>query len=500
MNDSEYTVQIRTANRWTGLFKTFDNLAPSTKTVSRAGAGVSVNAIPVAEEPSPPLSVSATGGAMQVTLSWTPPADDGGDPSLAYEYQVREEGQNYDATWNSTADSDGDPLSHAVAGLDVCKTYLFRMRAANSVGNSGVSNEATADIDCPIGAVRNLRATGGNTRLAVTWSTPADGANLVDGYSVQYRASSTPTFRNHAHAGTGTSTTIMGLRNGVEYTIRVSPVAAEGGIGPYMETTARPVAPSPTPKSTATPAATPRPVVRDVEPTRPTFEEGGYTQRKGLTSLAVGSLIGEPLVASHPGGSDLEYSLTPIGEDYELFSIDARSGQLTLEGSLRGLTQREFTIWVRVVASGSGDTIIRVTVNTVDTLQPTPAPTPRPTLTPVPAPTLTPTPVPTATATPTPSPSPSPTPVPTATATPRPTARPSATPTPTSEPDVEVEPTSTAIPPATVPAGPEPTPTAEPDEGLFGLGGWTWPLMSLLAILVVFDGLLILRMRRRRRR
>ena len=25
---TEYTVQIRTVNRWTGLFKTFDNLAP----------------------------------------------------------------------------------------------------------------------------------------------------------------------------------------------------------------------------------------------------------------------------------------------------------------------------------------------------------------------------------------------------------------------------------------------------------------------------------------
>ncbi len=509
VNDSEYTVQIRTVNRWTGLFKTFDNLAPSTRTVSRAGAGVSVNAIPVAEEPSPPLSVSAAGGAMQVTLSWTSPTDDGGDPSLTYEYQIREQGQNYDATWTSTADSDGDPLSHVVAGLDVCKTYLFRMRATNSVGNSGFSNEATADIDCPIGAVQNLRLTAGDMVLAVSWSAPTEGVNLVDTYSVQYRLSPAA-FVEWPHSGTGTTATITGVSNGAVYTIRVAGKTAQGGIGPYAEMMARPLAPTPTPRPTRTPiptsTPTPTPIPetrsgREAEPSRnaPSFTEGYYTERFVLISAQSGSPVGEPLRVVDPNDSDFTFSVPPIGDDYSLFSVDERTGQLRLRSPLTQQDQQEFLVWVRVVDATGEDDLVGVTVITGSQLPPTP--TPRPTVTPTPLPTSTPTPTPSPTATVTVTEVPSPTPPPTPTLTPTPTPTSTPTPEPTSTPAIAATAPPTATPPTSVPISlPPQTPEPEQDDGLFGLGGWTWPLMSLLAILVVFDGLLILRMRRRGRR
>ena len=274
------------------------------------------------------------------------------------------------------------------------------MRAANSVGNSGVSNEATADIDCPIGAVRNLRVTAGNMVLAVSWSAPTEGVNLVDSYSVQYRLSSEATFAEWPHSGTGTTATITGVSNGAVYTIRVAGKTAQGGIGPYAEMMAQPLAPTPTPRPTSTPiptsTPTPTPIPearsgREAESSRnaPTFTEGYYTERFVLISAQSGSPVGEPLRVVDPNGSDFTFSVPPIGDDYSLFSVDERTGQLRLRSPLTQQDQQEFLVWVRVVDATGEDDLVGVTVITGSQLPPTP--TPRPTATPTPLPTSTPT-------------------------------------------------------------------------------------------------------------
>ena len=85
----------------------------------------------------------------------------------------------------------------------------------------------------PPSAPTSLTATARNAGLALSWRAPASTVGAaVSGYVVEYRActaapstcASSPSWGGwiaHAHAGTGTSTTITGLVNGTAYQVRV---------------------------------------------------------------------------------------------------------------------------------------------------------------------------------------------------------------------------------------------------------------------------------------
>ena len=48
--------------------------------------------------PGAPTGLTAQAGDEEVTLSWTAPSDNGGEPITGYEYLHREESENYPAT------------------------------------------------------------------------------------------------------------------------------------------------------------------------------------------------------------------------------------------------------------------------------------------------------------------------------------------------------------------------------------------------------------------
>ena len=253
VNGVEYSFVLYSVNRWHGLFR-FNSreyrLEPGV--VFKISSLFNKMTVTPVTTPSEPLSVTATGGTEEITLTWTASGEDGGDPISLYEYQIRNSGQQYDATWNSTDDSDGDPLSHVITGLVECTTYAFQMRAVNSIGNSPVSDEATAATDCPVGEVGDLIATGGNTTISVNWSAPSQSDYPVDGYSVQYKLDSESTFIDWLHSDTGTSTKITGLQNEMLYTVRVA-ATVTGSVGPYAFVMAETVAPAVTSLSATVP-------------------------------------------------------------------------------------------------------------------------------------------------------------------------------------------------------------------------------------------------------
>ena len=63
-------------------------------------------------------------------LRWTAPPDDGGDPITHYEYEL-----DFSGTWISTGSA---APSHTVRGLVNGRTYTFRVRAVNALGNGDV--------------------------------------------------------------------------------------------------------------------------------------------------------------------------------------------------------------------------------------------------------------------------------------------------------------------------------------------------------------------------
>ena len=102
----------------------------------QSGASNSQSATPTATEPDAPRNLRSTPGNEQVTLRWTAPASDGGAPITRYEYE-----QNSSGTWTSTG---GTTTSYTVRGLTNGQAYTFKVRAVNSIGPSGASNQTTA--------------------------------------------------------------------------------------------------------------------------------------------------------------------------------------------------------------------------------------------------------------------------------------------------------------------------------------------------------------------
>ena len=74
-----------------------------------------------ADRPGAPTNLRATAGDGQVRLTWTAPADDGGEAIDEYEYEINDSG-----VWTSTG---GTSTSYTVSGLTNDQAYRFRVRA-----------------------------------------------------------------------------------------------------------------------------------------------------------------------------------------------------------------------------------------------------------------------------------------------------------------------------------------------------------------------------------
>src|SRR5438552_6510535 len=112
---------------------------------------------PPPKPPDPPTGLTATGGAGQISLSWTGSAG----------------ATSYNVLRGEASGAETSPVASAVtsfddSGLADGKTYFYVVQAVNAAGTSGKSNEASATTAPP--APTGLTATGGANQISLGWT------------------------------------------------------------------------------------------------------------------------------------------------------------------------------------------------------------------------------------------------------------------------------------------------------------------------------------------
>ncbi len=177
--------------------------------------------------PGAPLIGGVTPGDGSVTVTWNPPASDGGSPITGYQVRVVDAAG---ATSGPLRPAAADASSLVVTGLANGQSYRFDVAADNVAGTSSASGLSAAVTPRGIaGAPTAVTAVAGNASATVTWVGPAsDGGSALTGYEVQVWRGTTLTTTIRGVPATSTSTLVTGLTNGVAHTFAVRATTAAG--------------------------------------------------------------------------------------------------------------------------------------------------------------------------------------------------------------------------------------------------------------------------------
>ncbi len=183
-----------------------------------------------AARPGSPTAFAATkdDGARTVTITWSPPASDGG--SAITGYRVARDGTDSGGTGAYAKVVAASTRSFTFKYLNAWDTYTVTVRAINAVG-AGRAAAAAVTITAPTpSAPASVAATPDTGAATITWGAPAEtGTSAITGYRIRRFAGTTSTVQATttvpAHAR---SVTMGGFTNGTAYTFDVTAINASG--------------------------------------------------------------------------------------------------------------------------------------------------------------------------------------------------------------------------------------------------------------------------------
>ena len=212
--------------------RTFTNLTNGisvtlrVRAVNAAGNGstATVTVMPGAV-PGVPTSVTVTPGSERATISWQPPASNGGLAIIGYD--VSRDNVNWTRVGATVR-------NHTFTGLVNGTSVTLRVRAINAVGNGSAATAAVTPRTIP-DIPANVTIAPGNERVTLSWQPPSsNGGSAITGYELSHDGI------NWVGVGSGVrSRTFTDLTNGTSVTLRVRAVNAAGN-GPAVSATATP--------------------------------------------------------------------------------------------------------------------------------------------------------------------------------------------------------------------------------------------------------------------
>uniref|UniRef100_A0A7N8Y5C1 Titin n=1 Tax=Mastacembelus armatus TaxID=205130 RepID=A0A7N8Y5C1_9TELE len=179
------------------------------------------------DAPGTPDATEVTGES--ITLSWTPPTSDGGNPIQYYILEKREKKTVH--FYKVITKKPIVECAHRVLNLTENMEYEFRVMAVNEAGVGAPSNTSIPikaaepkDIPCAPSVVCVCDST--NTSISLEWSRPADDGGMeVIGYIIEMvKGEDTEWTRVNEELVAQTSFVVTGLETGAEYKFRVAAV------------------------------------------------------------------------------------------------------------------------------------------------------------------------------------------------------------------------------------------------------------------------------------
>lgn len=181
-------------------------------------------------KPGKPTLMASASGTSMISLSWTPPAGDGGSAITEYEIEYWD-GSN---GWMDLAMPAAGVTTHIHRNLSGGMTKYYRIRAMNNAGYGAWSTIAHATTATSVPAPPALTAMAdGQTKIVLTWTAGASGGMPITEYHLQH---STNTGRTWADVALGDDLTVMtytdeGLTGGTTKHYRVRARNSEGYSG-----------------------------------------------------------------------------------------------------------------------------------------------------------------------------------------------------------------------------------------------------------------------------